>query len=194
MSTLVPTPIYKNGANFNLWLVHPWYYCSFLNLLSTKMSNTPNMDRIAEGIVTDIQSNPLLMYLATEMALMETRIKQLEEDGRQHRATIVAQRLEMDQTNRQMIAMTNQYQECEADRLNQTVRLGRQEDVITLLQTRMDALQNAVNAYLYEHTTNERDEMLYFIEQEARMAGIDLTDIVDTEPDSMLDDLELMFE
>ena len=158
------------------------------------MSNTPTMDRIAEGIVTDIQSNPLLMYLATEMALMETRIKQLEEDGRQHRATIVAQRLEMDETNRQMIAMTNQYQESEADRLNQTVRLGRQEDVITLLQTRMDALQNAVNAYLYEHTTDERDEMLYFIEQEARMAGIDLTDIVDTEPDSMLDDLDVMFE
>ena len=153
------------------------------------MSNTPNMDRIAEGIVTDIQSNPLLLYLATEMALMETRIKQLEEDGRQHRATIVSQRLELDQTNRDMIEMTNIAEERGLNAVAMEARVMQLQDVINTIELRMDTMQNAINAYLFEHTTAERDEMLYFIEQEGRMAGIDLSDIVDTEPEDMWDDL-----
>ena len=147
------------------------------------------MDRIAEGIVTDIQSNPLLLYLATEMALMETRIKQLEDDGRQHRATIVAQRLELDETNRAMIEMTNIAEERGMENISLQARVEGLQSTIDMIDLRMDTMQNAINAYLFEHTSAERDEMLYFLEQEGRMAGINLSDIVDTDPEDMFIDL-----
>ena len=129
------------------------------------------------NMTEDMKSNPLFLYLATELALQDRRLKELENEGRLNRATILDQQLRLDYAAQRLDTLTQRY-----DRLHE-------QSVLT--QQVLDGVVAAVDKSNTYKTAEENEDFFNNVLEMEEQFGVPLTDLFD-DPHGVLSDVDDM--
>ena len=113
---------------------------------------------------------------------MDARIKALEEDGRQHRATIVAQRLELDECYNRITENSNDMVAMVDKMTTMMNRLEAFRDREALMALKLETVENALDRYLYEQPFEQREDLFEAFRLEGQESGVSIESLIGTPP------------